>query len=511
MGLPTAYPTAPPDPVHGTSLTLDGYDGDLMNDVARTTDAHPIYLAGRWVESSLVLEVDDPAHPGQLAGSTYLATEEQYEAAVEAAVRGFETMRVLPTYERAAALRHISAGIAARRDELAELITRESGKSIRDARVEADRGVLVFRLAAEEAERLGGETMPLDIAPPHRGRHALTRRFPIGPVAGISPFNFPLNLAAHKVAPAIAAGCSIVLKPPSRDPLTMLAVAEIIEGAGLPEGAVSVLPMDRTLGDRLVEDERFRLLSFTGSPVVGWRMKERAGKKKVVLELGGNAGAIVDQGADLDWAVKRAVVGAFAFSGQVCISVQRLLVHRAVWDEFMARFTTAAAGLKLGDPLDPATDIGPMVDAAAVNRTERWVADAVSDGAEVLTGGAGEGLFFQPTVIVNAQRSSQVCSEEAFAPLVVAFPFDDIEEAFAEINASRFGLQAGVFTNDLAHAWQAFETLEVGGVVINDVPTYRVDHMPYGGVKESGIGREGLRWSIEDMTELRLMVMTRPG
>ena len=482
-----------------------------MNDALTTFTDHPIYLAGRWVESPRRLEVSDPAHPGQLAGSTFLATEEQYEEAVQAAVSGFEAMRALPTYERAGALRRISEGIAARRDELATLISRESGKSIRDARVEADRGVLVFRLAAEEAERLGGETLPLDIAPAHKGRHALTRRFPIGPVAGISPFNFPLNLAAHKVAPALAAGCSIVLKPPSRDPLTMLLVAEIVDEAGLPAGAVSVLPMDRTLGDRMVQDERFKLLSFTGSPEVGWRMKERAGKKQVVLELGGNAGAIVDAGADLDWAVKRALMGSFSFSGQVCISVQRLLVHEAVWEPFMDRFVAGAAALKTGDPLDPATDLGPMVDAGAVERTERWVAEAVADGARVLTGGRADGLFFEPTVIVDAQRSSQVCTEEAFEPLVVAFPFADIDDAFAEVNASRFGLQAGVFTNDLAHAWRAFETLDVGGVVINDVPTYRVDHMPYGGIKDSGVGREGLRWAIEDMTELKLMVVAQPG
>jgi glyceraldehyde-3-phosphate dehydrogenase (NADP+) len=291
----------------------------------------------------------------------------------------------------------------------------------------------------------------------------------------------------------------------------MLTVAEIIDEAGLPEGAVSVLPMDRQLGDRLVSDERFKLLSFTGSPAVGWSMKERAGKKPVVLELGGNAGAIVDASADLDWAVKRAVVGAFSFSGQVCISVQRLMVHTEVWEPFMERFVTAAESLTLGDPLDPATDLGPMVDAGAVERTERWIAEAVADGAEVLTGGTGEGLFLRPTVIVGAERSSQVCSEEAFAPLVVAFPFAHIEEAFAEVNASRFGLQAGIFTNDLDHAWRAFETLDVGGVVINDVPTYRVDHMPYGGVKDSGIGREGLRWAIEDMTELKLMVVAKPG
>lgn len=481
-----------------------------MSDDTATTP-HPIYLAGRWVESARRLEVEDPAHPGRLAGSTYLADEAQYEEAVTAAVDGFESMRRLPTYERASALRRVSEGIAGHRDELAELITRESGKPIRDARVEAERGALVFRLAAEEAERMHGETIPLDIAPPHRGRFAITRRFPIGPVAGISPFNFPLNLAAHKVAPAIAAGCSIVLKPPSRDPLTMLRVAELIDAAGLPPGAVSVLPMDRALGDRLVADDRFGLLSFTGSPAVGWAMKARAGRKHVVLELGGNAGAIVDASADLDWAVTRAVVGAFAFSGQVCISLQRLLVHEAVWVPFMQRFVEAASSLRLGDPLDPATDVGPMVDAAAVERTEGWIAEAVAGGARVLTGGTGEGRFFRPTVIVDAPRTSQVCSEEAFAPLVVVSSFGDIEEAIGEVNASRFGLQAGIFTNDLDHARRAFEGLDVGGVIVNDVPTYRVDHMPYGGTKDSGIGREGLRWSIEDMTELRLMVLAQPG
>jgi acyl-CoA reductase-like NAD-dependent aldehyde dehydrogenase len=482
-----------------------------MSDRTMSADPHPIYLAGRWVDSPTALVIDDPAHPGQSAGATYLATAEQYEAAVEAAVHGFEAMRALPTYERAAALRHISAGIADRRDELAELITRESGKPIRDARVEADRGALVFRLAAEEAERLGGETMPLDIGPAHRGRHGLTRRFPVGPVAGISPFNFPLNLAAHKVAPAIAAGCSIVLKPPSRDPLTMLTVAEIIDEAGLPPGAVSVLPMDRELGDRLVGDDRFRLLSFTGSPAVGWRMKAAAGKKRVVLELGGNAGAIIDASADLGWAVRRSLVGAFAYSGQVCISVQRLLVHEAVWQEFVDRFVAGAEALRLGDPLDPETDVGPMVDDATVERTERWVAEAVAEGAHVLTGGRGQGRFFRPTVITDAPRTARVCSEEAFAPLVVLAPFREFEDAVAGINDSRFGLQAGIFTSDLAHAWRAFEALEVGGVIVNDVPTYRVDLMPYGGVKDSGLGREGLRWSIEDMTELRLMVLARPG
>jgi glyceraldehyde-3-phosphate dehydrogenase (NADP+) len=478
---------------------------------ASSVEPRPIYLAGRWITSADRLEIADPAHPDRPAGATYLASEAQLELAIEAALRGFEAMRRLPAFERGRALRAISAGIAERRDELAETIVRESGKPIRDARTEVDRGAFVFRLAAEEAERLVGETIPLDVAPAHVGRMGLTRRFPIGPVAGISPFNFPLNLAAHKVAPAIAAGCSIVLKPPSRDPLTMLKVAEIIDDAGLPAGAVSVLPMSRQLGDRMVADERFRLLSFTGSPGVGWRMKARAGRKRVVLELGGNAGAIVDASADLDWAVRRLLVGAFAYAGQVCISVQRLLVHETVWEPFMERFVAGAAGLRMGDPMEVDTDLGPMVDEAAAARTERWVREAVDEGARVLVGGAAEGSWFPPTILVDADPASQVCSEEAFAPLVVAAPFSDFEAALAQVNDSRFGLQAGVFTNDLANAWRAFEALEVGGVIVNDVPTYRVDHMPYGGVKESGLGREGVRWAIEDMTELRLMVVARPS
>jgi glyceraldehyde-3-phosphate dehydrogenase (NADP+) len=484
---------------------------DTTPGVTERPEPHPIYLAGRWVTSPDLLEVPDPARPDRLAGATYLASADQVEEAAAAAVRGFEAMRRLPTFERAKALRAISAGIAEHRDEIAETIVRESGKPIRDARTEADRGALVFRLAAEEAERMLGETIPLDLGPAHVGRLGVTRRFPAGPVAGISPFNFPLNLAAHKVAPAIAAGCSIVLKPPSRDPLTMLAVARIIDAAGLPEGAVSILPMSRQLGDTMVADERFRLLSFTGSPGVGWRMKARAGKKKVVLELGGNAGAIVDASADLDWAVKRLLVGAFAYAGQVCISVQRLLVHESIWDAFLERFVAAAAALRVGDPLDPATDLGPMVDELAAARTHRWVREAVDQGARVLVGGTADGSWFPPTVIVDADPASQVCSEEAFAPVVVVFPFSDFEEALERVNDSRYGLQAGVFTGDLAHAWRAFEALEVGGVIVNDVPTYRVDHMPYGGVKDSGLGREGLRWSIEDMTELRLMVIARPS
>jgi glyceraldehyde-3-phosphate dehydrogenase (NADP+) len=490
------------------------YDGTIMSDAPQTPERRsptPLYLAGRWVTSSDILEVVDPAHPDQPAGSTYLADAAQVEEAIAASLRGFETMRSLPAYERSRALRAIAAGIDARRDEIAEIITRESGKPIRDARVEAERGALTFRLAAEEAERLLGETIPLDVGPAHVGRLGVTRRFPVGPVAAISPFNFPLNLAAHKLAPAIAAGCSVVLKPPTATPLTMLTVAEIVAETGLPGEALSVLPMSRQLGEQLVTDDRFKLLSFTGSPAVGWRMKERAGRKKVVLELGGNAGVIVDASADLDWAVRRVRMGAFAFSGQVCISVQRLYVHAAVWQPFMERFVAASSELRMGDPLDAATDLGPMIEPAAAQRTERWIGEAVADGARVLLGGTADGAWFPPTVIVDAPASSRICSEEAFAPVVVAVPFEDMESALQEVNASRFGLQAGIFTNDLQHAWRAFEALDVGGVILNDVPTYRVDHMPYGGVKDSGIGREGVRFAIEDMTELRLLVVARPG
>ncbi|MGZ6296928.1 MAG: aldehyde dehydrogenase family protein [Candidatus Limnocylindrales bacterium] len=474
------------------------------------TKPHPIFLAGRWVDSPDLLEVTNPAHPEEPAGYTYQATAAQYEEAAQAAVVAFEVTRGLPAYERGAILRNISAGIRARREELGRLIALEAGKPIRDALVEVDRAVLTFRLGAEEAERLYGETIPLDLMASSKGRYGLTRRFPIGPIAAISPFNFPLNLAAHKLAPAIASGNPIVLKPPSKDPLVMLTVAEIVEEAGAPAGSVSVLPMTRELGDRLVEDPRFKLLTFTGSPAVGWRMKERAGKKRVVLELGGNAGVIVDQGADLAWAVKRILVGAFAYSGQVCISVQRMFVHEAVWDEFLARFTEAAGKIRLGDPLDPETEIGPMVDLAAAQRTQAWVDEAVALGGKLRLGGTADGSFFPPTVLTDTPVEAKVCSNEAFAPLVVAFPFRDFDAAVGQVNDSFYGLQTGVFTNDLGHAWRAFEELEVGGVIVNDIPTYRIDHMPYGGVKDSGQGREGLRWAIEDMTELRIMVLAWP-
>jgi acyl-CoA reductase-like NAD-dependent aldehyde dehydrogenase len=474
------------------------------------TQPHKIYLAGEWVDSPDVLAVGNPAVSESPAGATYNATPAQYEQAVQAAVAAFEQTRRLPAYERSRALREISAGIRERREELGRIMAMEAGKPIRDALLEVDRAVFTTRVAAEEAERIGGEVMPLDLAPSSRDRVGITRRFPLGPVAGISPFNFPLNLAIHKIAPAIAAGCSIVLKPASKDPLTMLTVTEIIDAAGLPDGAVSVLPMTRELGDHMVSDDRFKLLTFTGSPSVGWRMKARAGKKKVVLELGGNAGVIVDASANLEWAVKRILVGGFGYAGQSCISVQRIFVHESVAERFREQLVAGVEALKVGDPLDPSTDLGPMVDVDNANRIASWVDEASRQGGRLLTGGHADGAFFEPTVMENVPSTAQVCSSEAFAPIVVLFTFSDFGDALRQVNDSSFGLQSGVFTNDLGHAWQAFNELEVGGVIVNDISNYRIDHMPYGGIKDSGLSREGLRWSIEDMTELRIMVMASP-
>jgi acyl-CoA reductase-like NAD-dependent aldehyde dehydrogenase len=470
----------------------------------------PILLAGEFVESGTPLEVRNPA-TDEVVATTFRAGPDELERAIVAAVAAFAETKRLASYERRDALAHIAMCIERDADELATLMSRESGKPIRDAKGEVARGALTFRTAAEEALRINGEWLPLDWAPANRGRHGIVRRYPIGPVAGISPFNFPLNLAAHKVAPAIAAGCSIVLKPPSKDPLSMLRIAGYLAETDLPKGAVSILPMDRPTGDRMVADDRFKLLSFTGSPSVGWKMKGDAGKKKVVLELGGNAGAIVDETADLDWAVKRLVYGSFAYAGQVCISVQRIYIVRAIFEEFERRFVEAVRHVKVGDPLDPATDLGPMVEEKAVQRTQQWVQEALAGGARALTGGEPNGRWYPPTILVDVARDAMICSEEAFAPVVNLFAVDSFADALREINDSRFGLQCGVFTGSLENALGAHDELEVGGIIVNDVPTWRTDAMPYGGVKDSGLGREGLRWSIEAMTEPRLLAFAPPG
>ncbi len=469
---------------------------------------YPLYLAGEWVESESPLDVVNP-YNGEVIGTTFQASRDHLERAIAAAEAAFRATRRMPTFDRVNLLKAVAAGLKARRDEMVRTIALEAGKPIREAEVETDRGVFTLETAAEEAKRIEGEVIPLDLLASSKGRFGVVRRFPIGPVAGISPFNFPLNLALHKLAPALAAGNPIVLKPPSKDPLTMLLVAEILEEAGVPKGAVSILPMDRAVGDAMVADERFKLLSFTGSPDVGWDMKRRAGMKPVVLELGGNAGVIVDDNADLDYAVGRVKFGAFAYAGQVCISVQRVFVLEGVYERFRDQLVEQSRAIKMGDPLDRATELGPMIDDKAASRTQQWIEQAVADGARVLTGGRAEGRFFQPTIIENARPDSFVCSREAFAPLVTLFPVKSFGEAIKRVNDSVYGLQAGVFTNRLEHSLLAFEEIEAGGVIVNDVPTYRIDHMPYGGVKASGLSREGIRYTIEDMTEPRLMVVNR--
>ena len=466
------------------------------------------YCAGEWRSSDRALEIRNPWND-ELVGVTSFASDDDLEHAIRAAEDAFEAMRGMPLYERAAALDKLADLLEARGEEVATLIAQEAAKPLRDARVEVMRGVFTIRIAAEEAKRIGGEMIPLDLLPSSKGRFGITKKAPIGPIAAISPFNFPLNLALHKVAPAIASGNTVILKPPTHDPLTMLTFAEMVDEVGLPKGAVSIMPMDRATGDRLVTDDRFKLLSFTGSPDVGWEMKKRAGKKKVVLELGGNAGVIVDAGADVALVAQRVRAGAFAYAGQVCISVQRVYVHRDSYGAFCDELVAAVQTIKIGDPLDPDTELGPMIDAKAVNRIDEWVRAAVDEGATLLTGGKATGRFYEPTVIVDASKESFVCSREAFAPIVTVFPVESFEDALDQANDSVFGLQAGVFTNDVEHAFQAFDRLDVGGGILNDIPVYRIDHMPYGGVKDSGLSREGVRYAIEDMTETRLLVVNR--
>lgn len=469
---------------------------------------HPFYLAGRWATSPQRLEIRSP-YDGSIVGSTFYATAEHVDEAITMAVEAFEQTRRLPSYARSAILLQIADGLAARKDDIARAMALEAGKPITDARAEVDRSLLTFRTAAEEAHRIGGELMPLDLIPKAEGRFGITKRVPLGPVLGITPFNFPLNLVAHKVAPAIAAGNTIVVKVAAKTPLTMLIASEVIDATDLPKGALSVLVVDPSLHDALVTDERFKMLTFTGSSAVGWQLKAKAGKKKVTLELGGNAGVIIDRDADLPLAVARVAYGGFTFAGQSCISVQRCVVHEAVIEEFSRRLVEAVKQIRLGDPLDPSTMLGPMIDPKVVARTQAWVDEAVRGGATLLAGGKARGTIFEPTILTNVSPTSPVCRQEVFAPLVVLTPFLDFDKAIAALNDSDYGLQAGVFTNSVDHAWAAFDELEVGGVLLNDVPTWRIDPMPYGGVKDSGFGREGIRYTIEEMTELRLLVVNR--
>lgn len=471
----------------------------------------PLFVAGRPAAAGTPLDVTSP-YDHEVVGRTWQADIATYEAAAAACVAAAPTVAALPVHERAAILRRVSEGLLAQREDFARRITAEAGKPIRDARTEVARAAMTFEVAAEEARRLagGGEVLPFDLAPHGEGRLALTRRVPLGPIAAISPFNFPLNLVAHKLAPALAAGNPVVLKPATRTPLSALALAELMRESGLPDGALSVLPMDRTIGDRLVRDDRFRMLTFTGSSEVGWAMKARAGRKKVVLELGGNAGVVIDRSADVAAAARRVVAGGFAFAGQSCIAVQRVFAHEAVWKDFLDALLPGVAALVTGNPNDDDTIVGPLITPGDVDRVEAWVEEAVAAGGQVLAGGTRLGAtLFAPTVLTGVPRTARVCADEVFAPVIVVERVASFDAALDALNASTFGLQAGVFTEHLDNALRAFDRLEVGGVLINDVPTFRIDHMPYGGVKDSGLGREGPRYAIEEMSELRLLIVTR--
>jgi glyceraldehyde-3-phosphate dehydrogenase (NADP+) len=471
----------------------------------------PVFLAGRWVETAAPLEVRSP-YDESAVGRTWIGGLAELEEAAAAAAAARQTMARLAAYERAAILRAVAGTLGARRQEFADRIVAEAGKPVRDALVEVDRAVLTFGAAADESLRLFGEQIPLDLAPHGVRRFGITRRVPAGPVAAISPFNFPLNLVAHKLAPAIAAGDPVVLKPATKTPLSALALARLIDEAGLPKGGLSVLPLVKEAASRLVADDRFAVLTFTGSAAVGWQLKSQAGRKRVILELGGNAGVIVDRDAPVERVVKRLVAGGFAYAGQSCISVQRVYAHEEVFDALVERLVPAVEALRVGDPRDPATDLGSLIDDGEAARVDAWVREAVEAGARVLTGGRRIGrAAFAPTVLTNVPATAKVCREEAFAPLVGVYPCRSVAAAIDEVNRSRYGLQAGVFTNTLAHALDAFDRLEVGGVILNDVPSYRMDHMPYGGVKDSGLGREGPRYTIEELTELRLLVVTQGG
>ncbi len=458
----------------------------------------------RQVEKRVIRSPFNEAAVGQVPQ----AGAEEIEQAAEVAVAAASEMAALPRHARIKALRDIAHGLLNRQEELARIIRDEAGKPIRYAEGEAARAAQTFMAASELLMTDGGEVIPVDGVPHGAGRTGIVRRAPVGAVVGISPFNFPLNLTAHKVAPAIAAGCAMVLKPASQTPMSAMMLGALTREAGLPPGALTVLPSGREAADRLIPDERFKLLTFTGSAEVGWNMKARAGKKKVVLELGGNAAAVVGADADLDDVVAKLVPGAFAYAGQICISVQRIYVMAPLFDDFLERFTAATLDQALvGDPRDPSVMVGPMIDRENLERTTRWVDQARADGAKILCGGKALGSCYVPTVITGADPALKVVAEEAFSPVVVVEKVDSWDEAISQVNSSRFGLQCGVFTNDLNALWRCYEEIDVGGVIHNDSSLFRVDHMPYGGVKDSGFGREGPRYAYEEMTEPRLLVI----
>jgi acyl-CoA reductase-like NAD-dependent aldehyde dehydrogenase len=463
-------------------------------------------LDGKWIEEGDIIEVRAP-FDGSVVGRVFQGTRAHAEAAIAASVKAFGTTRRLPAFERQRVLRRVVEGITERKEEFARTMAQEAGKPIKASRTEVDRAIFTFSVAAEESTRIYGEYLPLDWQEFTTGRWGIVRRFPLGPIAGITPFNFPLNLVAHKVAPAIAAGCTMVIKPAPQTPLTALLLAETVQAAGWPDGALNVLPLSNEDAGLLVTDDRLKMISFTGSAAVGWQIKKNAGKKKVILELGGNAGVIVHSDADLAYAAERCVAGGFNYAGQTCISVQRILVERSVSAKFIDLLLEGVKKLKIGDPLDESCDLGPLIRESDAIRASDWIQEAVRGGARLLCGGQRKGPLLEPTVLTGTRSEMKVNCQEIFAPVVTVESYDHFEDALRQINESPYGLQAGVFTRDVKLLFNAYEELEVGGMIAGDVPTFRIDNMPYGGVKESGLGREGLRYAIEEMTEPKLLVM----
>ncbi len=466
---------------------------------------YKIYLAGNFVTTDEKLEVSNP-YNNKVFATTYIAGKKEIEIAITKGKELEKTMRDLPIYKRYEILMQIANLIKADKLHLATILAQESGKPMRYALGEIDRAAQTFLVAAEESKRLPSEYFSLDWTPSGHGKEALVKYFPVGLISGISPFNFPLNLAAHKIAPAIASGNPIILKPARSTPLSILELAKIIDKTDLPKGAISLFPTDRVDGNQLVTDYRIKKLTFTGSPEIGWKMKSESGSKKITLELGGNAGVIVSENSNFSDAVAKCLVGSFAYSGQVCIHVQRIYVQDTIFDKFVQKFIEGTSKLKFGDPTDSETEISSMIDEENAKRVELWVNDAVADGAKVLSGGKRNGTYYEPTVITNTKPQMNVCSLEIFGPVVTIEKFSKFETAIAELNNSQYGLQAGVFTNNIQEINYAFNELEVGGVINNDVPSFRVDHMPYGGIKNSGFGREGLKYSILEMMEPKLLV-----
>ena len=479
------------------------------NENDETMKSYPYYVANKPESPNSDLVVADK-YTGETAYRVALADAAVIDQAIGFAASAAEPFGRLPAYERQAVLNHCVSRFTERAEELAMALCIEAGKPIKDSRGEVSRLIDTFRIAAEESVRISGEVMNLEISPRARGYRGMWKRVPIGPCSFISPFNFPLNLAAHKVAPAIAVGCPFVLKPASRTPIGALIIGEVLAETDLPTGAFSILPCRRDGADLFTTDDRLKLLSFTGSPAVGWALKAKAGKKKVVLELGGNAACVVDEDADLDDAVERITFGAFYQSGQSCIGVQRIIVHERIYDDLRDRLVSASGSLVAGDPKNDDTFIGPMISEKEAERLHGWIDQATSAGGTLLCGGGRTGAMLDATLLEDVPKDQSICTQEAFGPVAVLSRFSAFEDALAEVNDSTFGLQAGIFTRDLYKAQLAWDTLDVGGVVIGDVPSWRVDNMPYGGVKDSGLGREGIRFAMEDMTEIRNLVIRTP-